>query len=177
MLIRFDMADSSGIGGLFTALGLNVQALILNTIAFLIIIYIMARFIAPTLVKALDAKRDELDAATRLKAEATHDLDEAKAAAAKVLSDARAAADGIVDNAKAEASDALKATTAKAEAEAKRIGDEAATSLRRDVELARKALKADTARLVAAATETILDEKLDATKDAALMNRSLEAKS
>ena len=52
---------SGGIGSLFTALGLNLQSLVLNTLAFLVIVWVLGKFVYPSLIKALDAKKDEED--------------------------------------------------------------------------------------------------------------------
>ena len=64
------VASSAGFGGLFTALGLNTQAFLLNTVAFLVTAFIVGKWIFPPLTRALDAKKDELKAATRLEQEA-----------------------------------------------------------------------------------------------------------
>lgn len=167
------LADSGGFGALFTALGLNVQSLVLNTLAFLVIVGVLGKFVYPTLIKALDAKKDELEAAARLEREAKTALEQAEQKADGVVSEARKAADEILATAKAEATAQIEAAQLKAAEQAKRTVTEAREQLARDVTAARQTLKGDTARLVAAATETILGEKLDEKHDAALIGRSL----
>lgn len=168
--------SSGGIGSLFTALGLNVQALVLNALAFLVIVWLLGKYVYPHLIKALDAKKDELEAATRLENEAKLSLEKAEKSAAEVLSEARKSADEIIDSAHASAAEQLEDARKKAAAQAERLVSEAREQLARDVQQARQALKDDTTKLVAMATETILDEKLDDTKDAALIRRGLGAK-
>jgi F-type H+-transporting ATPase subunit b len=175
----FKLAETSGgggIGDLFTALGLNFQALIGNTLAFLVIAWLLGKYVFPHLIKALDAKKDELEAATRLEREAKAALDNAEAKAGDVIAEARKSADEILAAAKADAVAQMEASQAKASAQADRTVAEAREQLARDVTAARQTLKADTAKLVAAATETVLGEKLDAGRDAALIERSLETK-
>jgi len=52
--------SSNGIAGLFTALGIDWRSLILDAAAFLITMAILAKYVYPILIKALDAKQGEL---------------------------------------------------------------------------------------------------------------------
>lgn len=165
---------ASGLGGLFTALGIDIKSLILNTLAFLIIVYVLGRFVYPSLTKALDAKRDELTAAARQEAAARERLEQATKDAQGLVNEARTAADQLVVTARHEAGELVAAGKTAADAQAERILGEARSQLAVDVRAARTALKADTARLVAEATEAVIGEKLDAERDAALIGRSLE---
>lgn len=167
---------SGGIGALFTALGLNVPALLLNGLAFLLVVAILAKYVYPHLIKALDNKKDELEAAARHEREAKKALDKAEAQAGQVVSEARAAADEILATAKADAAAQLEAARTKGQEQAERLVSEAREQLSRDVTAARRDLKAETAKLVAAATGAVLGEKLDSQHDTDLINRSLEAK-
>lgn len=174
--MTFYLAESGGIGSLFTALGLNLQSLVLNTLAFLVVVAILGKYVYPSLIKALDAKKDELEAAVRLEREAKAALEKAESKADDVVAEARAAADDILAAAKAESAAQIEAAHAKAAEQSERTIAEAREQLARDVTAARQSLKGDTAKLVAAATETILGEKLDPGRDAALIGRSLEGK-
>jgi F-type H+-transporting ATPase subunit b len=169
-------ADSGGIGSLFVALGINWRGLILNAVAFLIIVWLLGKFVYPHLIKALDNKQGEMEAAVRMEHEARLSLEKAEKSADAVLSKARASADEIIATAHADAAAQLDEARTKAAAQAERIVTEAREQLGRDVQAARRELKAETAKLVASAAGAVLDEKLDGGKDAALINRSLEAK-
>ncbi|GAC1371471.1 MAG: hypothetical protein NVSMB39_5260 [Candidatus Saccharimonadales bacterium] len=172
----FKLAESSGFAGLATALGLNLQSLILNTLAFFVIVWIMGKFVFPPLIKALDAKREELDAAARLEREARASLDAAEAKADSVVAQARKTAEEILATAKADATAQIEAARVKAAAQSERAVTEAREQLARDVNAARRELKSETARLVAEATGAVLNEKLDSERDTALIGRSLETK-
>lgn len=175
MMQNFKIA-SGGFGGLATALGLNLQALILNTLAFFVVVWIMGKFVFPYLIKALDAKRDELESATRLEREAKASLEQAEAKAGDVVAAARATAEAILSAARADATAQLETARAKAVAQTERSVSEAREQLARDVTAARRDLRAETARLVAAAAGAVLGEKLDSEHDRALIGRSLEQK-
>jgi F0F1-type ATP synthase membrane subunit b/b' len=85
-------AESGGIGALFNALGLNVPALLLNGAAFLVVVWVLGKWVYPHLIKALDAKKGELEAAARHEIEARKALEEAEAKAQTTLGEARKAA-------------------------------------------------------------------------------------
>ncbi len=172
MSMRFLIADS-GIGGLLTALGIDGWVLLLNGLAFLVVVWVMARFVFPPLTKALDAKLAELETTAKARREAEAHLKQADEEASRMIAEARAASDEIVANAREEASQQQKSVAEKAEAQAKRIVNEAREQLDRDVDAARRQLKAETAKLVVQATETILEEKLDSQKDAGLIERAM----
>ncbi len=174
LFLAAEEASGGGIGALFTALGLNVQALVLNTLAFLVIVWALGKWVYPHLVKALDAKRDELEAAGRMEQDAKTALDAAEARAGQVVAEARKAADEILSSAKADATGQIEAARAKASEQAERLVAEAREQLSRDVLAARKELKTETAKLVAEATSAVLGEKLDEGRDGDLVKRSLE---
>ncbi len=167
-------SGGGGFAGLFSALGLNWQTFILDTLAFLVTVWVLKKYVYPPLVKALDAKKDELEAAVRLEDEAKQSLVKAESQAGDIVAEARASADEILAAAKEQAGVQLETARAKAAAQAERTVTEAREQLARDVHAARQALKTDTAKLVADATETILDEKLDGAHDAELIGRALE---
>ena len=172
MGMQFLFADS-GIGGLLTALGIDGRVLLLNGLAFLVVVWVMAKYVFPPLTKALDAKLAELETTAKAREEAEAHLKQADEQASRMIAEARAAADEVVANAREEAGQQLKASSEKAEAQAKRIVAEAREQLDRDVDAARRDLRAETAKLVIQATETILEEKLDNQKDAGLIKRAL----
>src|ERR1700684_2768385 len=94
------MGDSGGLGGLFSALGLNWESFLLNLAAFLVTAYVVGKWVFPPLTKALDAKRDELESAAKLEQTAKHSLDDARDQAAQIVAEARTTADGILAGAR-----------------------------------------------------------------------------
>jgi F-type H+-transporting ATPase subunit b len=166
--------SSNGIAGLFTALGIDWRSLILDAAAFLITLAILAKYVYPILIKALDAKQNELEAATRLEKQAKSELEAAQGEISKMIGEARKSADEIIANARTQADELTKASNAKAKEQAGRIVDEAHEQLDRDIRRARETLKTDTIRLVAKATEALLNEKLNAGSDEKLIRQSLE---
>ncbi len=166
--------SSSGLPGLLSALGINWRSLILEAAAFMITMAILAKYVYPILTKALDAKQHELEAAARLEKQAKAELENAQNEVHKLISEARKSADEIIAVARTQADDSTKASITKANEQAERIISDAHEQLTRDIRAARETLKADTVRLVAKATETLLNEKLNTSTDSRLISQSLE---
>jgi F-type H+-transporting ATPase subunit b len=175
MEFHFVLADS-GLGGLFSALGLNWLTFILDLVAFLVTAWVVGKYVFPPLTKALDAKREELEAATRLEQEAGTKLEHATQEAAAVVTEARKAADEILATAKTDGTAQLEAARKRAQEQGDRLVAEAREQLARDVLKARSELKGETANLVAEATAAVLGRDLDKHQDGKLITRSLEGK-
>jgi F-type H+-transporting ATPase subunit b len=159
---------------LLGALGIDWQALLANAIAFLIILAILRKYVFPVLTRILDTKADELQAAAKMERQAAEQLDKARDEAHTIIAEARKAADDLLATANSEAGDMVMEARDRAVAEAERIVAEARGQLAKDVTVARGQLRAETAMLVAQATEVVLGEKLTAARDEALISRSLE---
>ncbi len=165
---------SAGFGGLLSALGIDWRSLLLNGAAFLVIVWLLGKYVYPSLVKALDAKVAELHTATRLEKDAEAHLEDAKHEAAKIMAAAQASAGDLLDTTRDEAEELAKQARQKAAAQAERIVADARAQLAVDVREAREQLRRETAGLVMAATEAVLAEKLDDKQDAKLVARSLD---
>lgn len=166
------MAESGGI----SALGLNVQSFLFQLITFVIVLVILRKFVFGKLVATLDARQKAVDDSLKHAKEAEDKLSGAEKTIAGLLQDARKEADEIVAASHKEAAQMVETAEAKAAKQAEHIVKEAKSQM--DVELAkaRTALKKDTAQLVAMATEHIIKEKLDQTKDAKLISAALGEK-
>lgn len=159
--------------GLLEALGIDVKLLVEQTIAFLILVLILGKFVYPALIKAIDARRDQLEAGMKEAKEASEALVKAEEKVTDLLADARREADEIIARSHQEAATMVSDAEDKAKARAEQIVADARTQLDADVRKAREALKSETIQLVALATEQVVGEKLDAKKDANLIKGSL----
>lgn len=159
---------------LFASLGIDWRALLLQFLAFLVLVWLLGKYVYPPLVKAIDAREktiaESVAAATQAEARAAESQKEIQ----KLLKDARSEADGILARSHAEATAQVAQAEEKAKARADQIVKDAHVQLQADVAKARVALKQDTAALVALATEKIIHEKVDSKKDAELIDRALK---
>jgi F-type H+-transporting ATPase subunit b len=161
-------------GGI-AALGLDWKAFLFQLITFVIVLLILRKFVFGKLIATLDARQKAVDDSLRHAAEIEEKLKGAEKTVAGMLADARQEADAVVSASHKEAAQMMEAAEAKAVKRAEHIVAEAKVQMEVELGKARDMLKKETVQLVAAATERIIGEKLDATKDAALINRALES--
>lgn len=161
---------------LFEALGIDWKLLIEQALAFLILVFLLGKFVYPALMKAVDNRREQIEASMKEAKEAEEALANAEAKVADMLADARKEADDIVARTQQEANTMVSDAEEKAKTRAEQIVTDARAQLQTDVAKARRALKEETVQLVALATEKVVGEKLDASKDAGLITEALQEK-
>jgi len=166
-------ATTTASPSLLSALGIDVKLLIEQAVAFLILVAILGKFVYPTLIKAIDARRDQIESSIEDAKQAEEALVKAEAKANDLLAEARKEADDIIARSQQETAALVADAEEKAKVHAEQIIADARTQLESDVRKARAALKADTIELVALATERIVGEKLDGKKDADLITNAL----
>jgi F-type H+-transporting ATPase subunit b len=162
---------------LFSALGINPALLAMQAGAFLILLLIMAKFVYPPLLRAIEKRRETIETGLARAKQAEEKLASVEDKVAAMLHGARTEAGDIVASSKQEAATIIEAAEARGAKRAESIVADAHIQMANELAAAREALKHETAKLVARATEQIIKEKLDATKDARLIAASLrEAK-
>lgn len=168
-------AASQHTPGLFEALGINVTLFIEQGVAFLILVFILGKFVYPTLMKAIDDRRAAIEAGLQEAKESQEALAKAEASASELLEQARKDADDMLARTHQEAASMVAEAESKAKQRAEQIVADARAQLSLDVAKAREALKKDTVELVALATERMVGDKLDAQKDTELVKKALAA--
>ena len=160
--------------GLFDSIGINWEALLLQTIAFLVLLWLLKKFVYPPLVKMLDKRDEEIEASQKAAREVQAQADEANAKTEKLLKEARKEATELVEDAKKQSalivSDAEKSATEKADAIAKK----AEASLQQEVTAAKKALKSEMLDLVTLATEKVASKAVSSKVDQSLIDQTLK---
>lgn len=174
MIASLSTTAEAAQGGLVGALGLDVRLLIVQAIAFLVLVAILGKFVYPVILKAIDERRDKIEAGLRQAKQAETDLKSVEKKVADIIRDARNEAAQIVSRSQQEAASQAEATESRAVKRAQTIVDEARVQMDNDLQAARMALKQEAAALVARATEHIIKEKLDAGKDAKLISEAVE---
>lgn len=161
---------------IFQALGLDAKLLITQGLAFLVLVFLLGKFVYPALIKAIDTRRAAIEASMEEAKEAQVALEKAEAKVAEMLATARSEADDILVRSQQEATAMVADAESKAKTRADQIVKSARTQLEADVAKARAELKQDTIKLVALATEKIIKEKLDERKDASLIKEVMQEK-
>ncbi len=160
--------------GLFTALGIDIKLLVLQGLAFLILVLLLGKFVYPHLIKAIDNRRETIEAGLRDAKKAETELARVEQKVSEIIRTARLEANDIVAHSRKEAAALVEAAEQKAGKRAERIVAEARVQMDHELAAARAALKKDTVELVARATEQIIKEKIDTKKDAGLLAAALK---
>jgi len=158
-LSKFASASSES-GDLFSSLGIDWQVLILQTIAFIVLVFILAKFIYPQISAMLDRRDKAINDAMKAAKESEEKAAASEEQTTKLLATARDEAEDIIETAKKESADMLAEAEEEAAKRAFNIVAAAQADLEKEVESARKALRAETLDLVAMATEKVASVKL-----------------
>lgn len=146
--------------GILASLGIDWMLLAFQTIAFLILVVLLGKFVYPVFVRIIDERQEKIDAATNAAEQAEQTAAAAQEDVAKLLKEARKEASAIVATAKDEANAAIEASEKKAKSRAEKIVADAHDQIEKDVIAARKTLHNDTIDLVAMATEKIIGKTM-----------------
>jgi F-type H+-transporting ATPase subunit b len=163
-------SSSSGIG----ALGVDVGALLIQLVTFVLAFLVLKRFAFKPILKVLQERRDLIEQGVSLGEQMKKDQAELEATIAKELKNARKEADGIIAGAEETAKQTVRAAEDKARDKAAGILADADTRIAAETQRARKALEGELVNLISDATEAIIQEKVDAKKDAQLIDRALK---
>jgi len=164
-------ADStSGIG----ALGLDLKALVIQLISFLLAFWVLKRFAFKPILKIMDERRKTIEAGVNLGEQMKKDQAALEAKVAQALQKARQEADGIIAGAQETSRQTVREAEEAARTKAQTIIDAAEDRIKSDTQRARKQLEGELVSLISDATEAIIGEKVDAKKDAQLIDKALK---
>lgn len=174
-LIQFAATEThQAEGDLLAALGIDWKLLVVQIISFLILVALLKRFVYPALNKALDEREKSIAASVEAAENARKDAEKAEAEIEKQLAEARRAAADIIETAHKESAAMVEAAENRADKKAAHIIETAQAQLQLDVRQAQQDLRREAVELVVKATEVIVGDKLDAKKDAALIERAMK---
>lgn len=173
-MLFFAATEASGDSDLFSSLGIDVRLLVVQAIAFLILLWVLTKFVYPVLSSMLDKReatiREGIEAAQKAEERAA----ETNAEVEKLLSDARKQAAGVIASAKDEAATIVEAANENAAQQTERMVAKATADIEREVEVARKALRDETIGLVSLATEKVVGDVMTDSIDKKVIASALE---
>lgn len=176
-LIQFAATEAAS-GDIFGQLGIDWKTLILQLIAFLILLAVLSKFVFPALIKTVDERQKNIEEGRKMAEEAKEHAKSAEDDVAKLMKQARVEASAIVATAKDEANAVLSDTETKAKARADVIVKQAQEQIDKDINAARAALQSETLQLVALATEKIVGKEVSGKLGDKVIERAVsEAKS
>lgn len=167
-------AEAGASAGFLESLGIDVTLLVLQAIAFLILVWALGKYVYPIFLRIIDEREKKIAEGLQ----AAHEA-EAKAANAqedieKQLAEARKQARDIVATAKDEATAMLVKAEEKAKQNADHLLEAARDEITKETIAAKKALHNETIELVAMATEKVVGASHNAKADTSLIKKALE---
>jgi F-type H+-transporting ATPase subunit b len=171
-ITTFAAESSSGLG----ALGVDGQAFVIQFITFVLAFFVLKRFAFKPIIKVMNERRETIESGVRLGEEMQKERAKLDGEVEKALHTARQEADGIIASAQDTARESIREAEDKARDKAAGILKEADGRIATDTQRARKQLEKELVGLISDATEVIIDEKVDAKKDAALIERALKGR-
>lgn len=163
-------SSASGIG----ALGFNGKAFLIQLVTFVIALLILKKYAFGPISKIMLERRETIEAGVKLGEDMRKERLQMNTEVEEVLRKARKDADGIIATANESARETIREAEAKAHDKADNIIADAKARTEQDVVRARQQLESEIVGLISDATETIIEEKVDSKKDAALIDKALK---
>jgi F-type H+-transporting ATPase subunit b len=167
---QFGAENSSGIG----ALGVDGKAFVIQLITVLLAFWVLKRYAFTPIIRLMDERHKTIDEGVRLGEKMKQDEAALQSKISDQLAQARKEADGIIATANETARDKIRDAEGKAQDKAAGILRDAEERIATDTARARKKLEGELVGLISDATEAIIGEKVDAKKDAQLIDKALQ---
>ncbi|HET7060526.1 MAG TPA: F0F1 ATP synthase subunit B [Candidatus Saccharimonadales bacterium] len=164
--------SSSGIG----ALGFDGKAFLIQLITFILAYLVLRQWAFGPITKLLNERRETIERGVKLGEDMQKEKARLEQQIEEKLHEARQEADQMIATAQDTSRETVREAEEKARAKADNIVAEAEGRIATDTARARRGLEKELAGLVADATEAVIDEKLDAKKDAQLIEKALKEK-
>lgn len=159
---------------LINALGLNVKILIAQLINFAILFFILYRFAYKPILAILHERQERIEKGIKDSESASKKLEEISRQEKKVLSDAREEAHRIIKLAEDTANKNKDDIITSAKEESLRIIAETKKQIEQEKRQMFDEVRKEISVLVIKATEAVLHEKIDETKDRELIRNAVE---
>lgn len=169
VLTHFGAAEASGPA----ALGISLQAYVIQLVTFLIVFLALRQFAFKPIIKMLNERREVIENGVTLGEKMRAQEAEVEAAAAEKLHAARRQADTILADADTEARQKIQTAEEAAKARGDAMIKEAEAQIKQASDRERKRLEKEVVELVSEVSEAVIQEKVDAKKDAALIDKAM----
>lgn len=173
-LQQFATAAAAPKESILDGLGINFTLLILQAIAFLLMVVILAKWVYPVFLRIIDERQAKIDESTKAAEKAQKAAESAEENVAAELKKARKEAADIVATAKTEAAQMVEKADANAKVRAERIVAEAHEEIDKSVIAAKKTLERETLQLVKKAAGLAVAGVADSKLDEKLIKKSIE---
>lgn len=162
--------DSQGIA----ALGIDPITILVQGATFLVFFFIIKKFALGKIVGTLEQRRTTIEGSLDKAEELQKQNEEAEKRVNALLHEARSQADEVITKSKQEAVSIVSAAEEVAGKKAQKIIDDGKLQIQAEVVKAEKELKKQTLALVTAATEAVLEDKVDLKTDQLLIEKAIK---
>ena len=159
---------------MFASLGIDWRLLVMQMVAFLVLLWALKKWVYPPILSMLDKRDEDVQAGLKAAAEAKKAADESELRTEQLLKNARRESKAIVATSKAEASDMVADAEKKAKSQAERIIESGREDVASELAAAKKDLRNEMVDLVVEATSKVSSETLDVSKDTTLIKKNLK---
>lgn len=165
-MLLFATTEAAGEkGDLLSSLGVDLRLLVIQAVAFLVLLWVLGKFVYPVLSGMLEKREATIREGLKAAEKAEQKAVEANAEVEELLSDARKQAKEVIALAKEEAAAIVETAHENAATQTERMLKKAGDEIEKEITSARKALRDETINLVALATEKVvagaMTEKID----------------
>ena len=167
-------AESSESG--LAALGVDPKAFLIQLITFILVFLVLKRYAFKPILKTLHERREIIEGGVKLGEQMKKEQAQMEQKVSDALHKARQEADAIIGGAQESSRQAIREAEDKARDKAAGILKDADARIVQDTARARQQLEGELVGLISEATEAIIEEKVDAKKDAALIERALKGR-
>lgn len=155
-------------------LGVDLRMMLFSTINFLIVLFILNKFLFGRIGRFLRERQAEIEQSLQNAEQVKIELAEAEVTKTKIIADAGVKANTIVSTAEDTANTIVTDARNKAKNDVEHLHAEAQRKIENERNEMIKELKTKTADLAIMATEKILDQKLDEEKDKQIISKYLD---
>ncbi len=155
-------------------LGLSPTAFVVQLVTFILVFMVLKKFAFNPIVKMLDKRHSVIEAGVRHGLEMEKERETLGKETEKIIREARHAADDIIGDAQKEAREIVRDAEKSAHKKSEIMLKDAEARINEEADQARRRVEKDIAHLVSEATEAVVEEKVDAKKDSALIDRAIK---
>lgn len=155
------------------ALGISLQAFVIQLLTFLIVFLALKKWAFGPIIKMLNQRRELIEDGVSLGEKMQAQEADAEAKVAEQLHAARQKADGLLADADTEARQRIQKAEEAAKGRTDAMIKDAEAQIKQASDRERKRLEKDVVALVSEVSEAVIQEKVDAKKDAAIIDKAL----
>lgn len=170
----FAVAEETTSSSPFASLGVDLKSLIIQLITFALVLIVLQRFAFKRIGRILEQRRKTIDDSIRLGQKLEAEKAKLDEDVQKVMREARVEADNIIANGQKEAREIVREAEKSGQRKVESMMADAEARIAEESDAARLRLEKEIAGLVAEATEAVVGEKVDAKKDAEIIEKSIK---